>query len=43
MEFTEENTDLIEQLANIDLNLVQKIIQEGLWYDLQFYSKTGRK
>lgn len=30
MEFTEENTDLIEQLANIDLNLVQKIIQEGL-------------
>ena len=30
MEFTEENTDLIEQLANIDLNLVQKIIQESL-------------
>ena len=31
MEFSEENKDLIEQLSNIDLNLVQKIIQDGLW------------
>ena len=30
MEFTEENKDLVERLANIDLNLVQKIIQDGV-------------
>ena len=30
MEFIEENKDLVERLANIDLNLVQKIIQERL-------------
>lgn len=30
MEFSEENKDLIEQLSNVDLNLVQKIIQAGL-------------
>jgi len=41
MEFTEENKDLIEQLSNIDLNLVQKIIQAGLWFEFRtFYERT---
>ena len=40
MEFTEDNTDLIEQLANIDLNLVQKIIQEGLWFEFLFKPRS---
>ena len=41
MEFTEENKDLIEQLSNIDLNLVQKIIQAGLWFEsCTFYERT---
>ena len=41
MEFTEENKDLIEQLSNIDLNLVQKIIQAGFWFEFRaFYERT---
>ena len=41
MEFTEENKDLIEQLSNIDLNLVQKIIKAGLWFGFRtFYERT---
>ena len=37
MEFIEENKDLIERLASIDLNLVQKIIQDGLHSILCLY------
>ena len=41
MEFSEENKDLIEQLSNVDLNLVQKIIQAGLWFESRtFYERT---
>ena len=42
MEFSEENKDLIEQLSNVDLNLVQKIIQAGLWFECRTFYERKR-